>query len=111
MMTLESTRITARNRSSFVRRRAAHQRHDFVGGHLEITARAEALDQFPPTRLAASADGRLDQTDNASLHFELDIGTRHKSGAFPNILGDGHLAFGGNPHKGAFLTNKSRSYQ
>jgi hypothetical protein len=96
-------------KSAFVGRSAAHQRHDLVRGHLEVTPPTKALDELLSPGLAAGGARRLDQTDNARLDHELDIGSRHKPGAFPHVLRNGDLAFARDPHGVHFLTNYSKS--
>jgi hypothetical protein len=81
-----------------IRRGAAHECHNFAGGHPEVAVPAQTFDQFLAAGSSARVPGDFHQADNAGLYFELDIRPRHKPGALPYILGDGYLAFGGDPH-------------
>jgi hypothetical protein len=78
---------------------AAHQSEHFVSGHLEVASSTEALDQDLTSRFFVVAFAGLHQTNNASLDFELNIRSWHKSRTVTHGLRDGHFAFGVNPHR------------
>ena len=83
---------------SSVRRRSAHQREDFVGGHLELAGASQSVDEPLAARLARAAPLRFHKTHRARFDFERDIRARHQTGPFAHLLGDGHLPLGGDSH-------------
>jgi hypothetical protein len=85
--------------STLVRRRAAHQSDDLVGGHPEITSPAQLLNEPLAARFATGLPWRLDQTDHASIDLELDVRAWHEAGPFTHRLRNGHLALGCDPQE------------
>ena len=85
-------------RSARVRRRAAHQRDNLIGGHFKVTASAQTFNELLTPSLTTALACDLDQPDHTRLDLERDIRPRHKPRSFPDVLRDGDLSFGGDAH-------------